>query len=260
MKKFYAAWLMIVLVAVACSKDKVVDPGKKDSDKTPVEIPKDQFTTFEHGEWTYKMRTWLENTPAAVNARELLEKNLDEIDQLIPAEALKVMHRQPIWLEKDLTDGAAWYHASKEWLQEQGYMVEKWHCVELCNYVNYYSWSRQNQPYMVLHELCHLYHEQALTGGFENPDVKKAYNNAMKKGLYKHTPYRLDKNTVYPDFEATFGGSVYATTNQMEYFSEICEAYWGENDYFPFNYEDLKEYDTEGFALMEKVWGKRFAD
>jgi hypothetical protein len=43
----------------------------------------------------------------------------------------------------------------------------------------------------------------------------------------------------------------------MEYFSEICEAYWGENDYFPFNYEDLKAYDPQGFALMEKVWGKR---
>lgn len=104
---------------------------------------------------------------------------------------------------------------------------------------------------MVLHELCHLYHDQALAGGFENPDVKAAYNHAKNSGMYKNKPYRLDSKTVYNIDVA------YAMNDQMEYFSEICEAYWGENDYYPFNYEDLKEYDTQGFALMEKVWGKR---
>jgi len=69
--------------------------------------------------------------------------------------------------------------------------------------------------------------------------------------MYKNKPYRLDSKTVYNIDVA------YAMNDQMEYFSEICEAYWGENDYYPFNYEDLKEYDTQGFALMEKVWGKR---
>ena len=75
-------------------------------------------------------------------------------------------------------------------------MTEKWHCVELCNFVHYVSWTKQNQPYMVLHELCHLYHDLALPGGFENPDVKAAYNHAMAEGLYVNTPYRLDKNTL----------------------------------------------------------------
>ena len=89
------------------------------------------------------------------------------------------------------------------------------------------------------------------TGGFENPDVKAAYNHAKNSGMYKNKPYRLDSKTVYNIDVA------YAMNDQMEYFPEICEAYWGENDYYPFNYEDLKEYDTQGFALMEKVWGKR---
>ena len=93
------------------------------------------------------------------------------------------MKKNPIWPEKDLTDGAAWYHANRDRLAEHGktdarYMTDKWYCVELCNNVNYVSWSDQNQPYMVLYELCHLYHDQALSGGFENPDVKAAYNAA----------------------------------------------------------------------------------
>ena len=50
--------------------------------------------------------------------------------------------------------------------------------------------------------------------------------------------------------------------NKTEYivvnaFSEISEAYWGENDYAPFNYEDLKAKDPVGFQLMETIWGKR---
>jgi hypothetical protein len=110
---------------------------------------------------------------------------------------------------------------------------------------------------MVLHELCHLYHDQALAGGFENPDVKAAYNHAMAEGLYVNTPYRLDKNTLIQRYDDYYHQKVYATNNCMEYFSEICEAYWGENDYYPFNYEDLKTYDSQGFALMEKVWGPR---
>ena len=42
-----------------------------------------------------------------------------------------------------------------------------------------------------------------------------------------------------------------------EYFSEICEAYWGENDYAPFNYAELKEKDPVGFQLMVDTWGPR---
>ena len=87
--------------------------------------------------------------------------------------------------------------------------------------------------------------------------MKAAYNHAMAAGKYVNTAYRLDKNTLIEHYDDYYHAKVYATTNQMEYFSEICEAYWGENDYFPFNYEDLKAYDPEGFALMEKVWGKR---
>ena len=247
----------VAFLALSCG-EKIDDPGKHDSG--PVDEDKlvavQGFYTLEHEGFKFKIREEVYETPAAQSAISHLKEDLTEINQLIPEAALKVMKRNPIWLEKDLTDGAAWYHNNRDWLAEQSvkdsrYMTAKWHCVELCNYVHYVSWSDQNQPYMVLHELCHLYHDQALAGGFENPDVKAAYNHAKNSGMYKNKPYRLDSKTVYNIDVA------YAMNDQMEYFSEICEAYWGENDYYPFNYEDLKEYDTQGFALMEKVWGKR---
>ena len=258
-KLFWPFLLTFSFLAVLSCQEKIDDPGKQDKGpRNPDElVAVNGFYSIEHEGFTYKIREEVYNTPAAQSAMDLLKKNLTEINSLLPEKALKVMHKNPIWLEKDLTDGAAWYHTSKDWLASQGYMVEKWHCVELCNYVHYVSWTNQNQPYMVLHELCHLYHDQALAGGFENPDVKAAYNHAMSTGLYVNTPYRLDKNTLIQHYDDYYHKKVYATENCMEYFSEICEAYWGENDYYPFNYDDLKSYDPQGFALMEKVWGPR---
>ena len=250
-------WAALPLLLLSCT-EKIHDPGK--DNKGPVEgelIAINGFYTLEHEGFKFKIREEEYNTAAAQSAIALLKENFEEINSLLPKSALDVMHKNPIWMERNLTDGAAWYHTSKEWLESQGYMTEKWHCVELCNFVHYVSWTKQNQPYMVLHELCHLYHDLALPGGFENPDVKAAYNHAMAAGLYVNTPYRLDKDTVIQHYDDYYHAKVYATTNQMEYFSEICEAYWGENDYYPFNYEDLKAYDPQGFALMEKVWGKR---
>ena len=247
----------VAFLAFSCG-EKIDDPGKHDSGPVDEEklVAVQGFYTLEHEGFKFKIREEVYETPAAKSAISHLKEDLSEINKIIPESALKVMKKNPIWLEKDLTDGAAWYHNNRDWLAEQSekdsrYMTAKWHCVELCNYVHYVSWSDQNQPYMVLHELCHLYHDQALAGGFENPDVKAAYNHAKSSGMYKNKPYRLDSKTVYNIDVA------YAMNDQMEYFSEICEAYWGENDYYPFNYEDLKEYDTQGFALMEKVWGKR---
>ena len=258
MKRRLLLWAFLPLLILSCG-EKIDDPGKHD--KGPVDTGKmvavQGFYTIEHEGFQFKIREEEYETTAAQSAMNLLKKNLTEINQLLPEAALKVMKKNPIWLEKNLTDGAAWYHPNKDWLVQQGYMPEKWHCVELCNYVHYVSWTNQNQPYMVLHELCHLYHDQGLAGGFENKDVKNAYNHAMSTGLYVNTAYRLDKNTLIEHYDDYYHQKVYATNDCMEYFSEICEAYWGENDYFPFNYEDLKSYDPTGFALMEKVWGKR---
>ncbi|MEO8429128.1 MAG: hypothetical protein ABI651_18710, partial [Verrucomicrobiota bacterium] len=42
--------------------------------------------------------------------------------------------------------------------------------------------------------------------------------------------------------------------NPTEYFSEITEAYYGRNDFFPFTRDDLKSYDQDGHALLEHLW------
>lgn len=236
--------LIMLVFTASCQKNDLPAPEPE----KPI-IDTESFTEIDHNGFTIKMKTYLMETPDAKTALDLMKTNLDEINSLLPDFALEVMHKNPIWMEREIQkDGAAWYHTSIDWLRQEGYNTDKAKCVEICNYVNYVKWTRQNQPYMVLHELCHLYHDLVYT--FDDPDILAVYNHAVESKMYLKTSY-FDGSKYY-DIE-----KAYAITNQMEYFSEICEAYWGKNDYYPFNYNDLKEYDSLGFALMEKVWGKR---
>lgn len=248
---------LIMLSFASCGKDGPVDPAKNGGNKG-TETTTSEWTEIEHEGFTFKIRTKEVSTAAAQNAVAQMKLNLSEINKIIPEKALKVMKAHPIWMEKDLTDGAAWYHVSKEYLASQGYMTEKWQCVEICNYVNYYNWTRQNQPYMVLHELCHLYYNLGIENGYQNADIYNAWKHAKESGMYKGTAYR--NNTTDPESKWNYTytkDGAYCLNDQMEYFSEMCEAYWGENDYYPFNYEQLKTYDPQAFEVMVKIWGPR---
>ena len=68
---------------------------------------------------------------------------------------------------------------------------------------------------------------------YENPWIKECYQKAMDSGVYENVDFVL-------------GGKMkaYAATNQMEYFSECTEAFWGMNDYFPFNKSQLRTDST----------------
>ena len=246
---FYA--LTVALAFVACSKE-VPDTGEET--KEPV-ISLNDWTEFEHGGFTFKLRTWLKDTPDALAAIRHMEADIDFINAIIPEKALAVMKSHPVWLERDLNDGAAWYHLSKDWLASQGMMTQKAKCVEISNHVNYVSWSDQNQPLMLLHELCHLYHDQGVEGGMENSVIKAAYEHANSSGMYINTPYRYHTTDLEKDWSKT--PKAYCLNNHHEYFTELSEAYWGENDYYPFNYEQLQEYDPQGFDAMVAIWGPR---
>lgn len=142
-----ASLCAVAFLAFSCG-EKIDDPGKHDSGPVDEEklVAVQGFYTLEHEGFKFKIREEVYETPAAQSAISHLKEDLSEINKIIPESALKVMKKNPIWLEKDLTDGAAWYHNNRDWLAEQSekdsrYMTAKWHCVELCNYVHYVSWS-----------------------------------------------------------------------------------------------------------------------
>lgn len=94
-----------------------------------------------------------------------------------------------------------------------------------------------------LHEFAHTYHLSNWPQ--EQPDINAAYRQAMDKGLYKNV-----KDTETGGIHA----NAYATTNGSEYFAELSACYFYRINYFPVNRDGLKQYDPDGYRLIEKMW------
>jgi len=176
-------------------------------------------------------------------ALQLLKVKLYDVLRVVPPRAAVKLQSVPIWL--GINDGHApcsEYHPSRDWLSANGYNPDKAKCVEIGNAANFLDWSK-DQPFMVLHELAHAYQDQVL--GFDNPDVRAAYQHALHSGLYQsvlRSNGRLEK--------------AYALTDEHEYFAEGSEAYFGTNDFYPFVRAELVRYDPMLAALLKTVWNR----
>ncbi len=177
-----------------------------------------------------------------VKAIEELKKDLDLIVKMVPEQFVNLFRRKILWMDNN-TEGAATYHDSVEWLKANGHMKDKSKCVEINNIEHFVLWSEKVQPLMILHEFAHMYHFSSF---YDADDIASVYNHAMENRLYDQVEYFNGREKEVK--------KAYATNNQFEYFSELTEAYFGRNDFYPFNKEDLMKHDPEGFKLMEKIW------
>ena len=106
-------------------------------------------------------------------------------------------------------------------------------------------------PNFALHELAHAYHFRVLREGFDNAEIKAAYEKAKAGGTYERVERSFGQGNGRPN---TFERA-YAMTSPMEYFAESTESYFTRNDFFPFNREELQRHDPGMFELLRKIWG-----
>lgn len=195
--------------------------------------------------WTVKVEKSELDDPSWKSAGKELENQLYRISRVVPDEPLAKLRKITIWVHKDdKATRCMAYHPEAEWLKQNGSDPAMAHGVELANAENFSSWTYE-QPWMVLHELAHAYHHQFLKDGFENKDIKAVWEAEMASKKYDQVLHWNGKNAKH-----------YAETNQMEFFSECTEAYFGQNDFYPFVNAELKTFDPDAFALMERIWGK----
>jgi hypothetical protein len=174
----------------------------------------------------------------------LLEDHLYRIARALPASALARLRRIPIWVElAEPHHPCMCYHPSAEWLREHGMNPQKARGVEIANARNFLDWTHV-QPWMVLHELAHGYHDQVL--GFDDAEVKACYQAAADAKRYDVVLHYDGKKV-----------RAYALTNEKEYFAECTESYFGCNDFYPFVRAELKQHDPRMYDLLEKAWGVR---
>jgi hypothetical protein len=193
--------------------------------------------------WTVYVNKCLQNEEKAVGDRvlRLLTVKLYDINRVVPEAVLEELHEVPIWVEfKDKDIQCACYHESKRWLAENGFNPEKARSVEIGNAVTFLRWTL-DQPSMVLHELAHAYHHRVL--GHDNPDILAAYKRAVESKSYESV--------------LRFSGRMeraYALNNAKEYFAELTEAYFGQNDFYPFVRAEVMQHDPPMYETLRKLW------
>ena len=178
------------------------------------------------------------------DALRLLEVKLYDITRAVPPKALASLRAVPIWMGVKDVNGrhpCACYHPDRQWLIDNHYNPDMAGAVEIANAETFLKWSH-GQPQMVLHELAHGYHHQVLT--HQNAKVRAAYRHAVESKKYDAILRSNGRRE-----------RAYAMNNEQEYFAELTEAYFGENDFFPFVRIELKEHDPEGCKMVQEAWG-----
>jgi hypothetical protein len=176
-------------------------------------------------------------------ALKLLEAKLNDIEYVVPKGALEKLKSVTIVL--DLTHGrlrAMQYHPSAEWLENNGYSRDLAKCVHICEAADFARARQINeQPWVVLHELAHAYHDQFL--GFDEPRIRDGYKKFKESGRGENVLLFNGRKVRH-----------YALTNAKEFFAEFTETFFGVNDFFPFNRAELKINEPEIHALMVEIW------
>lgn len=255
--------LQLVLAALylsACAEPNTSGIGtKRDSDTAITDTgdtaPDPRWTDGTHsceaGRYlAFAVRGWAVCADAAIFDDEahgdsvltLLSSDLQTIQDALPEVAIAYLQGVRIWIELTSDWSGAVYHPSATWLADNGYPTYWAESIQLANSANYLSWTAI-QPAMVLHELSHAWHHQVV--GYGDAAIADAYAQALASGRYESVAY-------------AGGGTAeaYATTDDREYFAELSEAWFWENDFYPFIREEVIEFDPLGAEVIEASWAR----
>ncbi len=197
--------------------------------------------------WTVRMDDRLLHTPNEAlgqQALNALQFNLADIVLLMQRDRVEKL--QKVIIQLDLSHGALdnmQYHPNGQWLTERGYSATLEKCVHIPVAGMLVKPSHHHvQPWCVLHELAHSYHDQLL--GFDEPRIKAVWQHFKDSGHGDSVLHVNGKRLKH-----------YALTNEKEFFAEMSECYFGTNDFFPFVSAELMEAEPEIYALLKDIWG-----
>ena len=178
-----------------------------------------------------------------------LEARLSDIKAVVRPYCLAKL--QGVTIVLDLSHGKLrpmQYHPEAEWLIANGYAADLAQCVHIPEAAELLEARQINvQPWCVLHELAHAYHDQVL--GFDEARIRDVYT------AYKQSGHG-DKALLITGERVRH----YGLTDHKEFFAEMTEAYFGTNDFFPFNRAELMTAEPAIYQLMSAIWGPLASD
>jgi dipeptidyl-peptidase-4 len=239
-KKLALPCLLLVALSAAVAEAEKSVPAKKVGWVETVKLDLHGFTV--HADTRLVNGEYKEPGSRSLS---MLSNHLERIAILLPEKQLADLRKMEIFIEHSHPElKPMQYHPDADWLVERGYdpqLAKKVHIPQAADLISRNQMLKH--PAVILHELAHAYHNQIL--GFEEPSIVKAYDDAMKRGIYEKS--------------LLFNGETvkhYATTNCKEYFAESTEAYLYHNDFYPFVRAELRQHDPAMFEIMQRVWGK----
>ena len=254
--KFIHLFPILIFMALSCSSEN----GPIDSeDDRSIDPEQESQVLLQVAGYTYyelvgfnvfvEDKAFTNDEALTQEALYLLERKLIDVTELgLNKTILNQLQAVNIFVDWQTTNGSAVFHPSAVWLMQNGYITEKAGAIEISNIKNFINWTNKNQPFLVLHELAHGYHHSMSNNDANRLAITEAYQNAISSNLYKNVAYDLGNGNYSTSQEA------YALTSEGEYFAELTEAFFGQNDYFPFDKEDLENYDSVGFKALEMAW------
>ncbi len=177
----------------------------------------------------------------------LVAQQLVEIVRVVPAAAVTELRKIPLWISPPYPKipQRAEYHPGADWLKKNGRDPAMAKGVEFTNF-DILDKEVLRMPMLALHELAHGYHDRVLGGN--QPDIKACFARAVANKSYDKVSRKNWQGKITPNVKA------YAMTNPHEFFAETSEAFFGENDMFPFNRKELVQHDPETVTMLKKVW------
>jgi hypothetical protein len=244
-------WVLMVLLGVACGP---VGAAPGDAPHEPTSQPglSAEYRIQLIEGWTVHVNVQLlgDNSPATDKAIALLAVQLKEIVRVVPKDAVLHLQKVSLWINPPYPGipQRAEYHPGAGWLKAKGRNPDMAKGVEFTN-VQIFERESARMPCFVLHELSHAYHDQVL--GFDRPEIIRAYKHAVESKSYD----AVERHFGDPHHPNTIERA-YAMTNYKEYFAESTEAFFGQNDFFPFTRDQLQQHDPEMYSLLQRLWNE----
>lgn len=172
-------------------------------------------------------------------ALQKLSEKLQEIKLTIPRRASEQLSDVPIWISEN-GDQRAEFYFFEAYVYRTDKDIQKMDGIEFQS-IRFFLNELRYSPMLVLHELAHAYHKK----NYKRIDklIMRAYKNALTQKLYQNV------KTINDKYERA-----YALQSPFEYFAELTETFFGRNNYYPFNKNDLREYDPMGYEMIENTW------
>jgi hypothetical protein len=204
-----------------------------------------------HGWEVLVSRALLADEPqATARALELMDAQLAEIERVVPAAAVAELRKVPLYVNPQYPADKprAEYHPEAGWLRDHGRDPAMARAVEFTN-VRVFEEDTNRMPNFVLHELAHAYHHRFLPDGFDNAEIKAAFDRAKATGGYDAV------ERWFGNGKPNTREKAYAMTAVPEYFAETTEAFFSRNDFFPFTRDELRRHDPAMHDLLARLWG-----